>query len=119
MGFGHRVYKGEDPRATILRELARDLGARKGDMKWFDISEEIYEVVHSEKGLFPNVDFYAAAVYHYLGIPKRLFTPVFATSRIAGWTAHVIEQLQNNRLIRPDSEYIGPEPRDYVKLEDR
>lgn len=119
MGFGHRVYKGEDPRATILRELARDLGARKGDMKWFDISEKIFEVVKTEKGLFPNVDFYAAAVYHYLGIPKRLFTPIFAASRIAGWTAHVIEQLQNNRLIRPDSEYIGPGPRDYVKVEDR
>ncbi|HYN98892.1 MAG TPA: citrate/2-methylcitrate synthase [Actinomycetota bacterium] len=119
MGFGHRVYKAEDPRATILRELARDLGTRKGDTKWFEISEAIFEVVNSEKGLFPNVDFYAAAVYHYLGIPKRLFTPIFAASRVAGWTAHVIEQLQNNRLIRPDSEYIGPAPRSYVKLGDR
>jgi citrate synthase len=119
MGFGHRVYKAEDPRATILRELARDLGTRKGDTKWFEISEAIFEVVNSEKGLFPNVDFYAAAVYHYLGIPKRLFTPIFAASRISGWTAHVIEQLQNNRLIRPDSEYIGPGPRTYVKLGDR
>ncbi|MEX0791314.1 MAG: citrate/2-methylcitrate synthase [Actinomycetota bacterium] len=119
MGFGHRVYKEEDPRATILRELARELGTRKGDTKWFEISEKIFEVVNSEKGLFPNVDFYAAAVYHYLGIPKRLFTPIFAASRISGWTAHVIEQLKNNKLIRPDSEYIGPAPREYVKLGDR
>lgn len=119
MGFGHRVYKDEDPRATILRELARELGTRKGDTKWFEISEKIYEVVNAEKGLFPNVDFYAAAVYHYLGIPKRLFTPIFAASRISGWTAHVIEQLHNNRLIRPDSEYIGPAPRDFVKMEER
>lgn len=119
MGFGHRVYKAEDPRATILRELARELGERKGDTKWFEISEAIYEVVNSEKGLFPNVDFYAAAVYHYLGIPRRLFTSIFAASRISGWTAHVIEQLHNNRLIRPDSEYIGPGPRDYIQLGDR
>lgn len=119
MGFGHRVYKKEDPRATVLRELARELGEAKGDTKWFDISEKIHEVVAEEKGLFPNVDFYAAAVYHYLGIPKRLFTPIFAASRIAGWTAHVIEQLTNNRLIRPDSEYIGPPRREFVKLADR
>jgi citrate synthase len=119
MGFGHRVYKKEDPRATVLRALARDLGERKGDLKWYDISERIYEVVHKEKGLYPNVDFYAAAVYHYLGIPKRLFTPVFAAARIAGWTAHVREQLGANRLIRPDSEYIGPPPRAFVPLEDR
>jgi citrate synthase len=116
MGFGHRVYKKEDPRATVLRELARKLGQRKGDTKWFDISERVAEVVREEKGLYPNVDFYAAAVYHYLGIPKRLFTSIFATSRIAGWTAHVREQLQNNRLIRPDSEYVGPAPRSFVEL---
>ncbi len=119
MGFGHRVYKKEDPRAPILRQMAMELGRRKGDMKWFDISERIAEVVHQEKGLYPNVDFYAAAVYHYLGIPKRLFTPIFAASRIAGWTAHVREQLRNNRLIRPDSEYIGSPPRPYVELADR
>lgn len=119
MGFGHRVYKGEDPRATVLREMARDLGQRRGDMKWFNISEEIAKVVYKEKGLHPNVDFYAAGVYHYLGIPKRLFTPLFAASRIAGWTAHVREQYANNRLIRPDSEYVGPSPRSYKQVSER
>lgn len=119
MGFGHRVYKTSDPRATVLRELARSLGERKGEMKWFEISERVHEVVRAEKGLYPNVDFYAAAVYHYLGIPKELFTPIFVASRIAGWTAHVREQYRNNRLIRPDSEYIGPPPRAYTPLEKR
>lgn len=119
MGFGHRVYKTEDPRATVLREMARELGKRKGDTKWFDISERIYEVIRDEKGLYPNVDFYAASVYHYLGIPKELFTTVFAASRMAGWTAHAREQYSNNRLIRPESDYIGPPPRRYTKVEDR
>jgi len=119
MGFGHRVYKTEDPRATVLRELARDLGTRKGESKWFDISERIYEVVRDEKGLYPNVDFYAASVYHGLGIPKELFTTVFAASRIAGWTAHAREQYSNNRLIRPESDYIGPAPRSLVPLVNR
>ena len=119
MGFGHAVYKGEDPRATVLREMARELGQRRGDSKWFDISERICDVVRSEKGLNPNVDFYAAAVYHYLDIPKRLFTPIFAASRIAGWTAHVREQYAKNKLIRPDSEYIGPAPRPYQDVSGR
>lgn len=119
MGFGHAVYKGEDPRATALREMARDLAERKGDTKWFDISERICEVVLSEKGLNPNVDFYAAAVYHYLDIPKRLFTPIFAASRMAGWTAHVREQFAKNKLIRPDSEYVGPAPRAYLEVAER
>lgn len=119
MGFGHRVYKTEDPRATVLRELARELSERKGDTKWFEISERVFEVVRDEKGLYPNVDFYAAAVYHYLGIPTELFTTMFAASRMAGWTAHAREQYLNNRLIRPDSEYIGPPPRSYIPLEQR
>ena len=119
MGFGHRVYKTEDPRATVLRELARSLGTSKGEMKWFEISERVYEIVLAEKGLYPNVDFYAAAVYHSLGIPKELFTTIFAASRMAGWTAHAREQYNDNRLIRPDSEYIGPPPRAYTPLEKR
>lgn len=119
MGFGHAVYKGEDPRATVLREMARELAQRRGDTKWFDISEQICEVVLAEKGLNPNVDFYAAAVYHYLDIPKRLFTPIFAASRMAGWTAHVREQFAKNKLIRPDSEYVGPAPRPYPELSQR
>ena len=119
MGFGHRVYKTEDPRATHLRRLSRELGERAGDTTWYEISERIEKVVMEEKGLYPNVDFYAASVYHALGIPIDLFTPVFAASRTAGWTAHVREQLEDNRLIRPESEYIGPNNQSYVPIEER
>jgi citrate synthase len=119
MGFGHRVYKTEDPRATHLRRLSRELGARAGDTRWVEISERIEKVVQDEKALYPNVDFYAASVYHYLGIPHDLMTTVFAASRVAGWTAHVREQLADNRLIRPESEYIGPREQPYVPVEDR
>ncbi|MBW3589996.1 MAG: citrate synthase [Actinobacteria bacterium] len=119
MGFGHRVYKTEDPRATVLRDLARRLGEKRGESKWFEMSERVYEVVRDTKGLYPNVDFYAASVYHSLGIPTVLFTTIFAASRIAGWTAHAREQYQNNRLIRPESEYIGPPAREFVPLTER
>ncbi len=120
MGFGHAVYRTvEDPRATILRELARKISERKEEPHWYEISERIDEVVHREKGLYPNVDFYAATVYHCLGIPTELFTPVFAASRIAGWTAQVREQYADNRLIRPDSVYVGPAPSPYVPLSER
>jgi citrate synthase len=119
MGFGHRVYKTEDPRATHLRRLSRELGDRAGDTRWFEISERIEKVVMEEKGLYPNVDFYAASVYHYLGIPHDLMTTVFAASRVSGWTAHVREQLADNRLIRPESEYIGPRDQHYAPIEDR
>ena len=107
MGFGHRVYKVEDPRATYLRAMAAELAAASGDDTYYRMSRRIEETVLAEKGLYPNVDFFAATVYHYLGIPTDLFTPVFSVSRMAGWTAHVIEQHADNRLIRPDSEYIG------------
>lgn len=119
MGFGHAVYRTEDPRATVLRELARKLSADKGEPKWFEMSEEVDRVVRAEKGLFPNVDFYAACVYHYLGIPTDLFTLVFTASRIAGWTAHIREQYADNRIIRPDSAYLGPAPRRFVELSSR
>jgi citrate synthase len=119
MGFGHRVYKGEDPRAAHLRRLSRELGQRTGDTRWYELSERIEKVVHDEKGLSPNVDFYAASVYHSLGIPTDLMTCVFAASRVAGWSAHVREQLADNRLIRPESEYIGPRNQRYVPIEDR
>ena len=119
MGFGHRVYKTEDPRATHLRRLSRELGERVGDTRWYEISERIEKVVMDEKGLYPNVDFYAASVYYSLGIPIDLFTPVFAASRVSGWTAHVREQLSDNRLIRPESEYIGPRNQHYVPIEER
>ncbi|MCS7246555.1 MAG: citrate synthase [Thermomicrobium sp.] len=119
MGFGHRVYKGEDPRAKWLRDLSRRLGEQRGDLRWYELSVAIADVMQREKGLFPNVDFYAASVYHYLGIEKELMTPVFAASRIAGWTAHVLEQQADNRLIRPRAEYVGPTNRRYVPLDQR
>jgi citrate synthase len=119
MGFGHRVYRTEDPRATHLRRLALELGERVGDTRWYEMSERIEKVVMDAKGLYPNVDFYAASVYHSLGIPTDLFTCVFAASRVSGWTAHVREQLADNRLIRPESDYIGPRNQTYVRIEDR
>jgi citrate synthase len=119
MGFGHRVYKTEDPRATHLRRLSRELGERAGDTKWYEISARVEKVVMEERGLYPNVDFYAASVYHSLGVPTDLMTPIFALARMAGWTAHVREQYNDNRLIRPESEYIGPLDQEYVPLEER
>lgn len=119
MGFGHRVYKTEDPRATHLRQMSKDLAEKTGDGRHYEISKVLEETVMEEKGLYPNVDFYAASVYGYLGIPTDLFTPIFACSRVAGWTAHVREQYANNRLIRPDHEYIGPDPRPWIPQSDR
>jgi citrate synthase len=119
MGFGHRVYKTEDPRATHLRRMAKELAEKTGDGHNYEISEILEKTVMDEKGLYPNVDFYAASVYGYLQIPTDLFTPIFACSRVAGWTAHVREQYADNRLIRPDHEYVGPEPRSWVAISDR
>jgi citrate synthase len=119
MGFGHRVYKTEDPRATHLRQMSAELAARSGDDTYYQMSRAMEEAVFAEKGLYPNVDFYAATVYHYLDIPTDLFTPVFSVSRMAGWTAHVMEQHADNRLIRPDSEYIGDQNLTWVALSER
>jgi citrate synthase len=119
-GFGHRVYHTEDPRATHLRQMSRDLGHSSGNPKWFEYSHAIEEFVKAEKKLNANVDFYSASTYHTLGIDVDLFTPIFAVSRISGWTAHVIEQLDDNRLIRPRADYMGPAyPQKYVALESR
>jgi citrate synthase len=119
-GFGHRVYKTEDPRATHLRQMSRELGKRSGNTAWFDISQRIEALVKAEKKLNPNVDFYSATVYYTLGIPIDLYTPIFAVSRISGWTAHILEQYANNRLIRPRADYIGPSyPQRFVPLEQR
>jgi citrate synthase len=119
-GFGHRVYHTEDPRATHLRQMSRELGERSGQPEWYEMSQRIEAVVKSEKKLNPNVDFYSASTYYALGIPIDLFTPIFAVSRISGWTAHVLEQYANNRLIRPRAEYVGPEyPQRYVPIEAR
>src|SRR5436190_19250532 len=119
-GFGHRVYHTEDPRATHLRQMSHDLGQRAGETQWFDMSQRIEALVRAEKKLNPNVDFYSASTYYALGISIDLFTPIFAVSRISGWTAHVLEQYANNRLIRPRAEYIGPEyPQRYVPVDNR
>ncbi|MEU6407499.1 citrate/2-methylcitrate synthase [Microbispora sp. NPDC046933] len=119
MGFGHRVYKTEDPRATHLRRMSQELAEASGDDTYYRMSREMEEVVFADKHLYPNVDFYAATVYHYLGIPTDLFTPVFSVSRMSGWTAHVIEQHADNRLIRPDSEYIGERDQKWVPIGER
>ena len=107
-GFGHRVYRTEDPRATHLRQMSRDLCKRAGQSAWFAMSEQIEALVKGEKKLNPNVDFYSASTYYALGIPIDLYTPIFAVSRMSGWTAHILEQYANNRLIRPRAEYTGP-----------
>jgi citrate synthase len=119
MGFGHRVYRTEDPRATHLREMSRKLGERNGEMKWFEMSHKMEKVMMREKKLNPNVDFYSASTYYALGLNTDLFTPIFACSRISGWTAHVLEQFDNNRLIRPRADYVGPRDLKYVPIDER
>jgi citrate synthase len=119
-GFGHRVYQTEDPRATHLRKMSQELCHSSGQAKWYEYSHAIEEYVKREKKLNANVDFYSASTYHTLGIDVDLFTPIFAVSRISGWTAHVIEQLDDNRLIRPRADYLGAQyPQKYVPLENR
>ena len=119
-GFGHRVYRTEDPRATHLRRMSQDVGDRTGDTRWFEMSSRIEAVMKAEKQIDANVDFYSASTYYLLGIPIALFTPIFAVSRVSGWTAHVLEQYANNRLIRPRAEYVGPEyPQPFVQLDNR
>jgi citrate synthase len=118
-GFGHRVYKTYDPRALILRDLSRQMGEKAGDLRWFEISRVVEEIVIRERGIYPNVDFFSGSMYYSMGIPIDLYTPIFAVSRIAGWTAHILEQLADNRLIRPRAEYVGPERLDYVPLDSR
>jgi citrate synthase len=119
-GFGHRVYHTEDPRATHLRQMSHDLGTSSGNPKWFEYSRKIEEFVKADKKLNANVDFYSASTYHTLGIDVDLFTPIFAVSRVSGWTAHVIEQLEDNRLIRPRADYIGPKyPQHWVPADRR
>ena len=117
-GFGHRVYRTEDPRATHLRRMSREVGERSGDTRWYEMSRRIESLMRTEKQINANVDFYSASTYYLLGIPIALFTPIFAVSRVSGWTAHVLEQYANNRLIRPRAEYVGPEyPQPFVQLD--
>ncbi len=119
MGFGHRVYKTFDPRAVILKRFSEQLSEESDEPQWYTMSNHIEDVVLEQKGLYPNVDFYSASTYHYLGIETGLFTPIFAMSRVVGWAAHVIEQHADNRLIRPSSEYVGPPVRPYQPIEQR
>ncbi|MBM7554987.1 citrate synthase [Thalassobacillus pellis] len=119
MGMGHRVYKQGDPRAKHLREMSKELTKLTGQSKYYDMSIKIEEFIKEEKGLPANVDFYSASVYHSLGVDHDLFTPIFAVSRISGWLAHILEQYDNNRLIRPRAEYVGPKGQTYQPIEKR
>jgi 2-methylcitrate synthase len=119
MGFGHAVYKTEDPRATHLRRFSKEMGERKGDTKWYDITAKLEAIMKREKNLLPNVDAYSASTYYMMGIPLDQYTPIFAISRISGWTAHILEQYADNKLIRPRAEYVGPRNVPYVPLDER
>jgi citrate synthase len=119
MGFGHRVYTAGDPRATILRGMAEDACRQSGQFMWYEMAVKLHGRIHEAKHLIPNVDFYSAPLFYSIGIPVDLFTPVIATSRIAGWTANLIEQYDDNRLIRPRADYKGPGRRAFVPLAQR
>mgnify|MGYP001284651354 FL=1 len=119
MGFGHAVYTSEDPRSDIIKSWAKRLSEQNGDDTLYQVSEEIDKVMDEEKNLFPNTDFYMASAYSYLGIPTKIFTPLFVIGRTSGWSANVIEQRADNRIIRPSEEYIGPEKSDWVDIQNR
>ncbi|HEX6929785.1 MAG TPA: 2-methylcitrate synthase [Gammaproteobacteria bacterium] len=119
MGFGHRVYKEFDPRNKVIKEWARKLGEEVKDKRFFPVSEAIEKVMWDEKKIFPNLDFYSASAYHFMGIPTELFTPIFVMSRITGWAAHIMEQRANNRLIRPAADYTGPGLQRWTAIENR
>lgn len=119
MGFGHAVYRTEDPRATHLRRFSQQMGERTGDSKWYEMSRKVEEVMMREKGLYPNVDFFSASTYYMMGIPLDLYTPIFAVSRIAGWTGHILEQYADNKLIRPRAEYTGARDSRYIPISQR
>jgi len=119
MGIGHAVYKTEDPRATWLRKFSKTMGEKKGDMTWYNMSQKIEKAMHEKKGMYPNVDFYSASTYYLMDIPLDQYTPIFAVSRISGWTGHILEQYGNNKLIRPRAEYIGARDQKYVPIDER
>jgi len=119
MGIGHAVYKTEDPRATWLRKFSKQLGEKKGDLSWYNMSEKIEKAMLEKKGMYPNVDFYSASAYYLMDIPLDQYTPIFAVSRISGWTGHILEQYGNNKLIRPRAEYIGKRDQKYTPIDER
>ncbi|QDU62693.1 2-methylcitrate synthase [Planctomycetes bacterium Pan216] len=119
MGFGHRVYREEDPRSTIVKEVARALAVSPENKRLFAVSERIEQVMWREKRIITNLDFYSANAYHSLGIPTPMFTPLFVFARTTGWSAHIIEQRKDNRLIRPGADYVGSDPRPYVPIDER
>jgi citrate synthase len=119
MGIGHAVYKTEDPRATNLRRFSKRMAEKTGITKWYEMSEKLEKLMFEKKGMYPNVDFYSASAYYLMGIPMDQYTPIFAVSRISGWTGHILEQYANNKLIRPRAEYIGARDLKYVPIEER
>jgi 2-methylcitrate synthase len=119
MGFGHRVYKLKDPRSDVIKQWSKKMAYHVNNINLYNISERIEHIMWQEKHLFPNLDFYSASSYHFAKIPTSFFTPIFVFSRLAGWGAHIFEQRANNRLIRPDAEYIGPEPKKYIVIDKR
>ena len=120
-GFGHRVYNVKDPRAKILGERSKELGEAAGSLKWYEMSTTIEDYLMEERGLAPNVDFYSASTYYQMGIPLDIYTPIFAMSRVGGWVAHIVEYINDNRLIRPRARYVGPDPVEttFVSLDER
>lgn len=119
MGIGHAVYKTEDPRATWLRKFSMQMAEKKGETKWYEMSQRIEQLMHEKKGMYPNVDFYSASTYYLMDIALDMYTPIFAVSRISGWTGHILEQYGNNKLIRPRAEYIGARDQKYVPIGER
>lgn len=119
MGFGHRVYKISDPRSDVIKTWSEKLSTKARDGYLYAVSEAIEKLMWNEKKLFPNLDFYSASAYHFVGIPTELFTPIFVMSRLSGWSAHIFEQRANNRLIRPEADYTGPAPRRFIPIQER